>query len=419
MKDNGYKWRMLGLLTLSYFLMQGARQVFNVSLPDVKAALPGASDAQWGLVRTVFLVAYGLCVPLAGIAADVFRRKWVLVLGLALLSASLFLTGFAADYLWVLIAYGVFNGIGQCMLPASASSLIAQHHVETRSRALSIYQAGSYLGVIVPSVVAGWLCGLAADGWRNAYRLFGLCGLALAVLLVLFVRDTPPLSSGEKGSGASLSEACLALVTRPSAILLAVAFGMVVFGSNGFHTFIPLFLRSAAADGGFALGAGTAAFHGEFWFCTGSFSGIALGAWLSDRFAGKRPAARLAVMATGLLVAAAAMPAMVHMPCLALCCAAMLVFGFGQGLFDCSLFAGLFEVVAPRYRSSATGEYLCFAFLIGCPATVVLGYVGSRFGYRLGLSLFGGAYAAGAVAILVAKAFFFNRDHARALSDAA
>ena len=75
-EGKNYKWLLLGLLAFTYFLMHSTRQIFNASLPDIKASLPGTSDAQWGFTRTAFLFAYGLAVPLAGIAADMLRRKW-------------------------------------------------------------------------------------------------------------------------------------------------------------------------------------------------------------------------------------------------------------------------------------------------------------------------------------------------------
>ena len=43
--DARYKWVMLGLLAFTYFLMHATRQVFNSSLTDIKAALPGPTDA--------------------------------------------------------------------------------------------------------------------------------------------------------------------------------------------------------------------------------------------------------------------------------------------------------------------------------------------------------------------------------------
>jgi hypothetical protein len=49
------------------------------------------------------------------------------------------------------------------------------------------------------------------------------------------------------------------------------------------------------------------------------------------------------------------------------------------------------------------GVYLCGAFLVGCPATAVLGYVGEHFSYQHGIALFGGVYAIGAVAVLAAQ----------------
>ena len=59
--DRLYKWLMLGLLAVTYFLMHSSRQVFNASLPQIKADLAGhgATDAQLGLSRTIFLFAYG------------------------------------------------------------------------------------------------------------------------------------------------------------------------------------------------------------------------------------------------------------------------------------------------------------------------------------------------------------------------
>ena len=63
-----------------------------------------------------------------------------------------------------------------------------------------------------------------------------------------------------------------------------------------------------------------------------------------------------------------------------------------------------------RYRAAAMGVYLCGAFLIGCPATAVLGYVGEHFSYQHGIAMFGGAYALAALAVVIARWFFFAKD---------
>lgn len=412
--DSGsYKWMVLVFLTVTYFLMHATRQIFNASLPDIKASLPGTSDAEWGFTRTAFLFSYGLIVPLAGIAADMLRRKWVVIAGAFLFSLSVLGTGFVSGFAGMLIMYGLLNGIGQCMIPASASSLIAQYHHETRSTALSIYQTGLYFGIILASGLAGWFSGLADDGWRYAFWGFGAIGVVWAVLLCKFMRDTPPLLQHHRAAEferASFKEACLAMVSKPTAICLTIAFGLLVFGSNCFRTFMPLFLRSSAAEGGFALAPASAALHGVLWFYIGSFIGIASGARLSDRLVHRFPAIRINMLFFGLAISAPAMAAMVYMPSLTLCCVAMFVFGIGGGLFDCSLYSGLFEVVAPRYRAAGMGVYLCGAFLIGSPATAVLGYVGQHYSYQHGIAIFGATYGLAALIVLFARFVFFKRD---------
>ncbi|MBQ3290093.1 MAG: MFS transporter [Kiritimatiellae bacterium] len=413
--DSRYKWVMLGLLAVTYFLMHATRQVFNASFTDIKASLPGPTDAEWGFTRTAFLFAYGLAVPLAGIAADMLRRKWVVVAGALLFSLSVFGTGYVEGFVGMLVMYGLMNGIGQCMIPASASSLIAQYHTKTRSTALSIYQTGLYFGIILASALAGWLGSVSPEsGWRWAFWGFGAIGIAWTFALVFLLRDTPPLVQKGCEDRASFKEAALAMVSKPTALLLTFAFGMLVFGSNCFRTFLPHFLRQPIGAGGFELSSASAALHSVVWFYIGSFVGIGTGARLSDRLAHRFPAIRINMLWIGLAISAPAMAAMVYMPNLWLCCFMTFVFGIGGGLFDCSLYSGLFEVVAPRYRAAAMGVYLCGAFLIGCPATAVLGYVGQHFSYQHGIAMFGGTYAIGAIAVIIARVFFFRRDRCEA-----
>ena len=406
--DRRYKWVMLGLLAMTYFLMHGSRQVFNASLPQIKLDLAGhgATDAQLGLSRTFFLFAYGHMVPFAGIAADFFRRKWVIVIGTLLFSTSVFFTGFADSMLMFFIMYGFMNGIGQCMIPGAASSLIAQYHTETRSTALSIYQSALYVGVLTSSVLAGWLGGSSASGWRISFWVFGGVAIAWMVALAAFLRNTPALKVHDEEVKPKFADALKAFCAKPSAWLLTFAFGMLVFGSNCFRTWMPAFMQKA----GWGLTPGSAAFHSVFWFYLGSFIGIAIGAFLSDYLSVKRRGIRLTIMALGLALSAPTMAGMVLVPTLWLSCVMMFLFGLGGGFFDCNLYAGLFDVVAPRYRSAAMGFYLSGAFFIGCPATAVLGWVGHNYSLQTGMAIFGGTYALGALAVFVARGFFFRRD---------
>ena len=216
--ENGsYKWVMLLLLATTYFLMHAARQVFNASLPQIKIDLAGhgATDTQLGLSRTIFLFAYGCMVPFAGIAADFFRRKWVIVIGTILFSTSVFFTGFSESMLMFFIMYGLLNGIGQCMIPGPASSLIAQFHTETRSTALSIYQSALYVGVLAASTFAGYVGGTSQGGWRWAFWIFGGVAVVWIFVLSIFLRNTPALQVHDVEEKPKFKDALAAFFSKP------------------------------------------------------------------------------------------------------------------------------------------------------------------------------------------------------------
>ena len=70
---SSYKWELLFLLWIAYFLNQGDRQIYSAVLPLIKADLK-LSDVQLGLVATTFTLLYGAFVPLAGCLGISLRR---------------------------------------------------------------------------------------------------------------------------------------------------------------------------------------------------------------------------------------------------------------------------------------------------------------------------------------------------------
>ena len=97
MKDCRYKWLALALLWVTYFLLQGTRQIYGATLPQIKADF-GVDDVRMGVVASVFFMGYAVAVPFAGFAADFLRRKWVIVAGTALFAAGVFFASFASMY---------------------------------------------------------------------------------------------------------------------------------------------------------------------------------------------------------------------------------------------------------------------------------------------------------------------------------
>ncbi len=107
-------------------------------------------------------------------------------------STATLLTGLTAGLVPALLALIVFRSLadgvgGACYYPA-ANSLIGQFHHKTRATAMAIHQTALYCGIVASSVAA--LVG-QHYGWRNAFYLFGVVGMLMAVVVFLRVHDTP------------------------------------------------------------------------------------------------------------------------------------------------------------------------------------------------------------------------------------
>ena len=411
MNDNtnqtGYKWLALALLWVAFFLQQGTRQVFSATLSSIQGSL-GVTSAQIGLVATVFTFAYGLSVPFAGVAADLLNRKWMVVSGVFVFCLGIFASGFVAALGLLIVTYGLLNGFGQSFYYPSATSIIGQLHKETRATALSILQMGLYTGIIGCSVAAGFLAESGADGWRTAFRIFGGIGILWAVALAFLLRDTKPGANGQDvhspSEKPSLKEAFAVFIANPSAVLLAVGLGMMIYVDVGFKTWMPSHLEST-----FGVAKRSAALNAVLWHYLGAFVGVTLGGRFSDRLVAKRPSVRMETNILGLACAVPFIAWMAYAPSLTACGVAMALFGVFRGVYDSNLMASLFDIIPSRYHASGAGIMLCFGFVFGSTSPVVLGLLKEHFSSSAGLASLAAFYLVGAAVIFAARWRAFAR----------
>jgi hypothetical protein len=94
-----------------------------------------------------------------------------------------------------------------------------------------------------------------------------------------------------------------------------------------------------------------------------------------------------------------------------ICYAALGMFGFFRGIYDSNLFAALFDVIEPKYRSSSVGIMLAFAFAFSSLAPVLLGWIKGTYGLSFGMSFLSLFFLAGGLILLSSTRFFFNKDY--------
>ena len=93
-----------------------------------------------------------------------------------------------------------------------------------------------------------------------------------------------------------------------------------------------------------------------------------------------------------------------------LCYLGLTGFGLCRGIYDSNLFAALFDVIEPRYRSSAVGTMLAVCFTFSALAPVVLGWAKSRIGLSAAIAGLSVVYLVSAVIVLVATKTSFAKD---------
>ena len=409
-----YKWMLLALLWVAYFIHQGSRQIYPSILPQIKEYFGEGSSAKMGAVMTAFAFTYGVTVLFSGLASDFLRRKWMIVFGVLTFCTGIFLSGFVASIGLMIFTYGVLNGLGQGCYYPPASSLLGQHFEKNRSTAFSILQTAQYLGIIVCSLFAGYIGNIpnvgGFEGWRLAFFSVGGAGIIWALVLAFLMRYSRELmakkSAGE--DAATLKDALLVMVRKPSAIILGLVFGMNVCIDIGYKTWMPDFLQEVHG-----LEPASAAFNAVIWSYIGAFIGIMIGCRITDRLAARgRKVIRFETTSVGFLLTAPFAVLMAFLGSDVLCYVSLFFFGFSRGVYDSSLFASLFDVVQPKYRATGMGIMLCFGFIIGSVSPTVLGWIRDMLNPQYAIASLSVCCLSAVALLMVAKFFFFNKDYA-------
>ena len=404
-----YKWELLALLCCAFFLHQADRAIFGVVLSAIQADLQ-LTNSQVGLLGTTLFVALALMMPLAGYVGDVFDRKWIVTCSLVFWSAATFCTGMTNGVIGLLLLRSLATAWGESFYAPAAYPLLAAFHKATRTIAMSIHQTSLYVALMVSGVLAGFI----ADhwGWRAAFFLYGGCGILLGGLFVFRLRNAPP-EDGADGEGTkprvSPRVAFGILLRTPTALLITVSYTAVVLVYNGTVVWAPTFLRekydlSMTQAGGLAM------------FCqyVTSMVGVLLGGMASDRMVVAHPRFRLQLQSVFMFLCAPAIILMGLADSLTLTCCGIAALGLFQGTYQSNTPASLFDVIEPRYRSSALGVEIMLAYLIGSASPWLLGRFRDAFGdvqgLAYGFAALSAVYVVGGFALLAAFLFTFQKD---------
>ncbi|HVK11961.1 MAG TPA: MFS transporter [Gemmataceae bacterium] len=152
------------------------------------------SNSEMSYVLMSFTLAYGLFAVPAGRAADRAGPRAVLPTIVVAWSAFTALTGAATGLLTLLLVRFLFGAAEAGALPGAAKVVGRWFPDAERGRVQGVILAFSQLGAVAAPAATAYLIGLA--GWRVAFVVYGLLGVAWAVGFWLWFRDDPAAHPG-------------------------------------------------------------------------------------------------------------------------------------------------------------------------------------------------------------------------------
>jgi len=367
-----YRAYALGLLLLVYVLNFIDRSVINILAEPIKNDL-GLADWHIGLMSGLaFAVFYTfLGLPIAQLAE---RRNRPLIIAVALAVWSTFtaLSGLAQNFTQLVLArIGV--GVGEAGCTPPAHSLITDYVPrERRASALAFYSMGIPLGGLVGMAVGG----IVADayGWRVAFFVCGLPGLAVAVLAALTLVETraPQAAKAKALRFDDLKDALRALAQKQTFWLVAFAASIKAFIGYGHAPFTAsFFLRNhpeQIAELGADFGLKSVGFIG---LALGLIAGTAgavgamLGGLIADRFGARDLRAYVSVPAVAALLTVPIYVFAITTEYAALGICVLAINAILGTLWYGPVYATAQSVVPPHMRATAAAILLFIINLVG------------------------------------------------------
>src|SRR5438445_2709970 len=358
--DNYARW-VLGVMVGINFLNYLDRYILPVVATKIQAEFH-LDDTAIGALGTAFLLVYAVAALRFGIWADRGVRRTVVGVGVTIWSLATLLTGLARSYAQLFIARAVL-GIGEAGYYPAGTSMLGDYFVkEGRSRAMSIWGAGTAVGIAVGFAGGGIVASLF--GWRAAFYLTAIPGLIFAYLAF---RLREPLRGAAEARGprtdrpgAVSRKQFIGLLRIPTLRATIAAETLLFFVLAGAAYWLPTYLHRR-----FGLGTASAGTLAGGVLVFGGLIGTLSGGWIADWWRRRSPSGNLNVGIAGFFGGALFVA-------LALLAPSLLTFvpAFSLGVIALYLYSGPYtaikqNVVVPTLRASAVTLSLLIEHLFG------------------------------------------------------
>lgn len=381
-----YPWVVVGLLSVVALLNYMDRQMLSTMQQSMKLDIVELQKAEsFGFLMAIFMYIYGFVSPFAGVIADRINRKWLIVASLFVWSAVTYGMGLATSFqelLWLRALMGISEAL---YIPAGLALITDYHMGKTRSLAIGLHMTGLYLG----QALGGFGSTVAEKfSWQTTFHIFGLIGIAYALVLVFFLREKKVSALAIPGSKIQK----IPLIQGLSMIFSMSAFWVILFCfaapslpgwaiKNWIPTLFSDKLHVPMAQAGplSTIILSASAFIGA----------VVIGGPLSDKWVQKNLRGRVYTSAIGMALAIPSLVLLGYGDSFYAVVGSALLFGIGYGMFDANNMPILCQFVPSQLRATAYGFMNMVGVFAGALITQILGKFKDEGNFGFGFAILG------------------------------
>jgi len=354
-------WLTVALLCVVGCLNYLDRTMIATMRESVVHSIP-MTNAQFGLLTSVFLWVYGFFSPFAGFLADKFNRSKVIIGSLLVWSVITVLTAHVKTYEQLIITRALMGISEACYIPAALALIVDYHRGPTRSVATGIHIAGIMVGQSL-GFLGGWIAEKYA--WTMAFNIFGIIGIGYSLLLVFTLRDTPKSASLttqtiQPEATIKFISAIKHMFSSFSFILTLIYFSLLGIVGWMIMGWLPTYYREH-----FHVSQATAGLYATGYIYPAALVGVIVGGYIADRWSRKNVKARILIPVIGLLIAAPAIFVASQTSIVIVAIICFMVFVFTRSFTDANLMPVLCLIIDSRYLATAYGVLNLFACVVG------------------------------------------------------
>jgi len=364
--DNQFTIPKGAWLTVFLLFFVGALNYFDRMMiatmrESIVSAIP-MTDAQFGLLTSVFLWVYALFSPVAGFIADRFKKSRVIIGSLFVWSGVTWMTGHAATFNELLVARALMGISEAFYIPAALSLIIDYHKGPTQSIATGLHIAGTVVGQSM-GFIGGWIAEKYL--WSYAFNIFGVVGVLYSVFLIFTLKEAPSTSvdqssAGKEKSSIKLLDALKALFGTRSFVYLFCFWGMMGIVGWMVIGWLPTYYKEQ-----FHLSQSMAGVYATAYMYPMAIVGLLLSGLFADKWTKTNSYARILVPVIGLSIAVPCIFLGSHSSILIFAVIFFMGYSLTRASVDANLMPVLCMVVDGRYRATGYGLMNMFATCIG------------------------------------------------------